>query len=119
MPLGPKETVDFGDAWNVRHQPPTLTASACFRESKGRLSCLSCHSPHAAVERRISAYDAACKSCHAATKHLRPVAGQACAGCHMPAVKVRQGLIFANHRIAIYSPADPLRPVSAKRQALP
>jgi hypothetical protein len=95
----------------VRHQPPTLVASACFRESQGRLSCLSCHSPHAPLERRRSAYDSVCKTCHSTTRHVRSVMKLSCTGCHMPEVNVRQGLIFTNHRIAIYKPSDPLLPV--------
>jgi hypothetical protein len=115
MPLGANETVDFRDAWNVRHQPPTLAASACFRQSQGRLSCLTCHSPHAQVERKLAAYDAACKTCHAGPAHKRPVAAKPCAECHMPQVQPRPGLSFANHRIAIYAPSDPLLPVNAAR----
>ena len=115
MPLGAAETVDFRDPWNVRHQPPSLAASACFRKSSGRLSCLTCHSPHAPLERKLAAYDAACKTCHVAPAHIRPVAGRACVLCHMPQVKPRPNLAFSNHRIAIYSPSDPLTPVDAKR----
>ena len=115
MPLGPAETTDFQNAWNVRHQPPLLAASACFRRSKGRLSCLTCHSPHAPLERKLAAYDAACKTCHASPKHARPVAGKACAACHMPEVAPQPHLAFANHRIAIYAASDPLTPVSAGR----
>lgn len=113
MPLGANEALDFRDAWNVRHQPPTFAASACFRESQGKLSCLTCHSPHTEVERNSAAYDAVCHSCHAAPKHKRAVAAQSCTGCHMPRVRPAPNLSFANHRIAIYSPSDPLVPVSA------
>jgi hypothetical protein len=115
MPLGANETLDFRDPWNVRHQPPTLAASACFQQSRGKLSCLTCHSPHAEVERNLAAYDGTCKGCHASPKHTRTVGTRPCAGCHMPRVQPTPNLSFANHRIAIYSASDPLLPVSAAR----
>lgn len=110
MPLGPNETADLRDPWNVRHQPVMLAASACFRS--GKLSCLTCHSPHAQLERNLAAYDTACKGCHAAPKHKTAVSG-ACAGCHMPRVQPTPYLSFANHRIAVYSASEPLVPISA------
>jgi hypothetical protein len=115
MPLGSAETVDFRNPWNVRHQPPTLAASACFRESKGRLSCLTCHSPHAPVERKLAVYDATCKTCHAAPAHRRPVANRSCVECHMPSVRPKPYLSFTNHRIATYAPSDPRLPVSGAK----
>jgi hypothetical protein len=115
MPAGAGDTPDLRDPWNVRHQPLLLAASACFRESQGGLSCLTCHSPHAALETKLEAYDAVCARCHAAPKHSQPIAGRACAECHMPVVRPQPNLEFSNHRIAIYQPADPLSPVSAGR----
>jgi hypothetical protein len=110
MPAGPTETTDLRDPWNARHQPLTLAASVCYRQSRGRLSCLTCHSPHAAVNRNPESYDARCQTCHAKVKHNRAVAGRACADCHMPAVRPQPNLVFANHRIGVYTPSDPLTP---------
>jgi hypothetical protein len=110
MPAGPDETPDMRNPWNARHQPLLLAASACFQQSKRRLTCLTCHSPHAPLEHNPASYNAACAKCHAAPRHTRPVAGRACAGCHMPAVKPTAQLVFANHRIADYAPEDPLTP---------
>ena len=80
----PAENRDVRDARNVRNQPLMLAASACFRGARGRLTCLTCHAPHAELERQAGAYDKTCQRCHAAARHKQPVAGQACAGCHMP-----------------------------------
>jgi hypothetical protein len=111
MPLGPKETADLRDAWNVRHQPLMLAASACFRS--GKLSCLTCHSPHAQVDRNLASYDAACKGYHTAPRHTTVAVKGSCAACHMPRVQPTPYLSFANHRIAIYAPSNPLVPISA------
>jgi hypothetical protein len=109
MPAGVQDTPDLRNPWNARHQPLLLAASKCYQRSAGKLSCLTCHSPHAPLEHNLAAYSPACATCHAAPKHTRPLAGRACAGCHMPAVKPGPNLAFANHRIAIYG-ADPLSP---------
>jgi hypothetical protein len=114
MPVA-ADQASLRNPWNARHQPMMLAASNCFLKSSGRLSCLNCHSPHAPLETNLAAYDAACRKCHAAPRHRTGVAGRACAGCHMPAVRPQRYLEFANHRIAIYSPSDPMSPVSARR----
>lgn len=111
MPAGATETTDLRDPWNARHQPLMLAASACYRSSNGKLSCLTCHSPHAKVDRNPASYDVRCKTCHAAVKHAGTVAGKSCAECHMPAVRPQPHLEFANHRIAVYAASDPLTPV--------
>ena len=111
MPAGVTETTDLRDPWNARHQPLTLAASACYRESQGRLSCLTCHSPHALIDRNPADYDVRCQACHPGVKHVHPVAGTPCVGCHMPAVRPQPHLAFANHRIATYASSDPLTPL--------
>jgi hypothetical protein len=101
-PATPDETPDLNDPWNARHQPLQLAASRCFKASQGRLTCLTCHAPHAALDTRPATYNTACARCHAAVKHARPVAANACTACHMPAVRAGEQLTFANHRIGIY-----------------
>jgi hypothetical protein len=111
MPAAAADTPDLRNPWNMRHQPLLLAASACFQRSQGRLTCLTCHSPHAPLQHNIASYNAACAKCHAAPRHSSSVAGLPCAGCHMPSVKPTENLVFANHRIAVYGSADPLSPV--------
>jgi len=37
---------DWTDKWKTRHQPSYLAQAACFRNSNGALTCLTCHDPH-------------------------------------------------------------------------
>ena len=53
------------DPRNARNQPLMLSASACFRGAKGKLTCFTCHEPHADVQRE------ACQGCHASVRHNR------------------------------------------------
>lgn len=117
MPAAAGSATDLRNPWNARHQPLLLALSACFRQSQGRLTCFTCHAPHAPLETKLAAYNAACAKCHAAPRHARPVQGRPCAECHMPAARPLPNLAFANHRIAIYAPSDPMWPVVASTSA--
>lgn len=98
------DETDWSNAWNVRHQPSYLHRAACFRNSNGALSCLTCHDPHQPLKTAASAYDARCTSCHSKATHTTPIAGRSCVGCHMPQVATSANLKFTNHWIGIYDP---------------
>jgi tetratricopeptide (TPR) repeat protein len=105
------DDTDWNNAWNLRHQPSYLHRAACFRNSPGKsetaLSCLTCHDPHAPIEKRASAYDAKCSACHPKVTHKTLVAGKTCVGCHMPQVAMNRNLSFTNHWIGIYEQPGP------------
>jgi len=104
---------DWTDPWNVRHQPASLSQAACFRKSAGRLSCLTCHDPHAPLVTSAKAYDQRCAGCHREVRHRTAVAGTACVTCHMPQVQEPAPEIqFTNHWIGIYAKGNSLVPVS-------
>jgi hypothetical protein len=108
-----KEAFDLRDPRNARNEPLLLAASACFRRTKGGISCVACHVPHGPLETAASKYDAVCSNCHRAPRHANATGGQACVVCHMPAVRF-ENLAYRNHRIATYAAAEPMSPVNAK-----
>jgi hypothetical protein len=113
--LGQK--VDWNVAWNVRHQPLYLNESACFRKSRGALSCLTCHDPHEpAGKKEASFYNDRCLGCHSSTAPRPDVINHSqatvnCIDCHMPAISPQGPLRFTNHWIGVYGPGAKLKPI--------
>lgn len=87
----------------VRHQPVGLMQSKCYTLSRGSLSCVTCHDPHAPASRDRTRYEASCRSCHAtAPQTICPVSPQTgCLDCHMPRRNSGQGILFTDHWIRI------------------
>jgi hypothetical protein len=110
-------SIDWNYAWNVRHQPIYLNESACFRKSRGALSCLTCHNPHEPAGKHDAAYyNNRCAGCHSAStlppKQVCLVAKPAnCIDCHMPLVSPQATMRFTNHWIGIYRDGAKLKPV--------
>jgi hypothetical protein len=105
--------IDWNFAWNVRHQPVYLSQSACFRKSDGALSCLSCHSPHQALNHDAGYYNRVCASCHPAAHLTQVNTMRNCIDCHMPRVSPQPPLRFTNHWIGVYGEGAKLKPVHA------
>jgi hypothetical protein len=88
----------------VRFQPVGLMQSRCYRESAGRLSCVTCHDPHTRVARKTDSYERACRSCHGdkpgqGACPISPRGG--CVGCHMPRRDSGQNVLFTDHWIRV------------------
>ncbi|MBV8096038.1 MAG: tetratricopeptide repeat protein, partial [Acetobacteraceae bacterium] len=122
------DEMDWSNAWNVRHEPSYLHRAACFRNSNGALSCITCHNPHEPLKTAASFYDARCVSCHAQVVHTVAIASRSCVECHMPQVATGPNLMFTNHWIGIYDPGgrnlvpsrrvvQDVQPVSASPEA--
>ena len=111
-PASDPSKIDWNVAWNVRHQPVYLSQSACFVKSRGKLSCLTCHSPHEPLETRAESYDTRCNACHDSVQRPASCGQRNCAGCHMPHVTPEPPLRFTNHWIGVYGAAgSKLKPV--------
>lgn len=98
-----------------------MQASRCYRESAGKLSCLTCHDPHIqpAGETAITYYRSKCLTCHTDKSCKLPLSGRSpdnCVGCHMPKRDVTQisHSALSNHRI----PARPGEPLPALKQVV-
>lgn len=115
MPPAAGVETNWDNPWNARHQPVYLSQAACFQKSQGRLTCLSCHTPHASEPVDGSR---PCLSCHPSARHRTATAGRACAHCHMPEVAPSPWLRFANHWIGVYG-SSPLRPISRSSSPKP
>jgi Tfp pilus assembly protein PilF len=69
-------------------QVEALSLSKCKRVSGDRMSCISCHSPHASIPTagRAAYYRAKCLACHTQPKYAAAhySGNQDCTSCHMP-----------------------------------
>jgi predicted CXXCH cytochrome family protein len=67
----------------------SLAESVCKRKSGDRMSCLSCHDPHAGPEpaARVEYYRGKCVQCHAALAADHHQDQRDCVACHMPRVE--------------------------------
>jgi Tetratricopeptide repeat/Cytochrome c554 and c-prime len=100
----------------------SMILSKCYRASKGRLSCLSCHDPHMQpTEAEAPAYyNRKCMACHTTKSCRLPMAARLktapkdnCIGCHMPKrdIQVISHSTATNHRI-VATPDEPFPEVT-------
>ena len=88
----------------------SMTLSKCYRGSRSRLSCITCHDPHVQpAGQQVSVYfRLKCLTCHTEKSCAVPFAIRQrknppddCAGCHMPKRDVKEisHSVLTNHRI--------------------
>lgn len=134
--LTPVQAVDYcgachSTAWDVRMMGAVglqtvrfpayrLEKSRCWGTSGDRrVTCFACHDPHAPLETKPAAYDAACLRCHRATRQqvadaqhpgaACPVATTKCVTCHMQKYELPEmHANFTDHWIRIARPGAPL-----------
>ncbi|MDE3178560.1 MAG: hypothetical protein KGM47_02785 [Acidobacteriota bacterium] len=100
----------------VHYEPYRLEMSQCWIMTR-RISCVTCHNPHRALDRNSSDYDSACLSCHLAkpgrltASHpgkACPVATRNCSSCHMPKCRLPLApFTMSDHFIRVVRAGDP------------
>jgi Cytochrome c554 and c-prime len=89
--------------FKVVSQVQQVTLSTCWRQSKGRMWCGTCHDPHYQPSNPQAYFRAKCLSCHGAELvQTHPKPNEDCIGCHMPRRPVSDGAhtIFTDHHIS-------------------
>ncbi|MEP6755657.1 MAG: multiheme c-type cytochrome [Chthonomonadales bacterium] len=98
----------------ARFEGPALDQSACFQKS-GKLSCVTCHAPHADAETNPIKNDKICLSCHQSAPSSTPLfqaktackvnQKSDCSKCHMPAQTIATipHTKYRNHFIKIWN----------------
>lgn len=81
-------TNETGSAGRATSQWEALLQSKCKQKSGDRLTCTTCHDPHASVprEERVSFYRGKCLSCHNDSAFIEKhhPENRDCVSCHMP-----------------------------------
>lgn len=108
-------TLPPGDPTIIRQQSLTMPRSRCYTESRGALSCVTCHDPHRDAETKPSFYEKTCMGCHEPepARGSRDGAGTGgpcpveptrdCLNCHMPKVEnPLEHTSFTDHYIRIH-----------------
>jgi hypothetical protein len=103
----------------------SMTLSKCYRESAGRMSCISCHDPHVqpTAEEAPAYFAARCLKCHTNQNCKVPLETRLhrqppndCAGCHMPRrdIQVISHSTATNHRI-LARPDEPFPDITFRQ----
>ena len=110
------------DDFEIAHLAYRLRKSRCFLESKGAMTCLTCHNPHDIPhgEQATAHYNGACRKCHAGLTGDQHAANANCIACHMPKRRTEDVIhaVMTDHYIQRRPPArDLLAPLSERHGA--
>ena len=107
----------YEDKFEVLSAAYRLFQSACFIESEGSMTCITCHNPHSTLrgEETVQRYVAICRDCHDADLEPRIATNQHtessdCLGCHMPKRRTEDVIhaVMTDHRVQRHKPTRDL-----------
>ena len=108
------KTGELSERFEVDSSSYRLRRSPCFIQSRGRMTCTTCHDPHHAPrgEEAVRHYRERCMDCHAEVSpqaHPRPGASD-CASCHMPQRRTEDAVhvVMTDHFIQRHPPQEDL-----------
>lgn len=113
--------------FEINHHGYRLSQSACFSQSEGALTCISCHNPHKKPPRDefYRQVDQQCASCHdveqVRARHQNDVGNQTCVSCHMPQRRAQDviNVVMTEHKIGVFQDRQALQnPLQKKEPVL-
>ena len=108
------KTGELSERFEVDSSSYRLRRSPCFIQSRGKMTCTTCHDPHHAPrgEKAVRHYRERCMDCHAeVSPEAHPQPGESdCASCHMPQRRTQDAVhvVMTDHFIQRHPPQEDL-----------